>query len=59
MVFAVQCPEPKCRKFMLVESTDLDKVVPCLVCKSPIRVTAPPPAPPPPSEPPRRDAPIK
>jgi hypothetical protein len=43
-VFAVQCPNPKCRKFMLVEDHDLNKVVPCLLCKTPIRVggAAPP-----------------
>jgi hypothetical protein len=38
MVFAVQCPEPKCRKYMLVEEHDRGKVVPCLICKTPIRV---------------------
>ena len=38
MVFAVQCPEPKCRKFMLVEEHDGGTVVPCLICKTPIRV---------------------
>jgi hypothetical protein len=38
MVFAVQCPEPKCRKFMLVEEHDRGKVVACLICKTPIRV---------------------
>ena len=44
MVFAVQCPNPRCRKFMLVEEHDRNKVVPCLLCKTPIRVgTAPPP----------------
>jgi hypothetical protein len=37
-VFAVQCPNPKCRKFMLVEEQDKDKVVPCLLCRTPIRV---------------------
>ena len=37
-VFAVQCPNPKCRKFMLVEERDCNKVVPCLLCKTPIRV---------------------
>lgn len=37
-VFAVQCPNPKCRKFMLVEEHDRDKVVSCLLCKTPIRV---------------------
>jgi hypothetical protein len=50
MVFAVQCPNPRCRKFMLVEDSDLNKVVPCLLCKTAIRVAAPPTsqAPPPP-----------
>jgi hypothetical protein len=44
MVYAVQCPNPKCRKFMLVEEHDLDRVVPCLLCKTPIKVgTQPPP----------------
>ena len=38
MVFAVQCPEPKCRKYMLVEEHDRGKIVPCLICKTPIRV---------------------
>ena len=38
MVFAVQCPSPRCRKYMLVEEADRGKVVPCLVCKTPIRV---------------------
>jgi hypothetical protein len=37
-VFAVQCPNPKCRKFMLVEEHDRNKVVPCLLCKTPIRI---------------------
>lgn len=45
MVFAVQCPEPKCRKFMLVEEHDRGKVVTCLICKSPIRVGTPEPPP--------------
>jgi hypothetical protein len=38
MVFAVQCPEPRCRKYMLVEEHDRGNVVPCLICKTPIRV---------------------
>ena len=38
MVFAVQCPEPTCRKYQLVEEHDRGKVVPCLICKTPIRV---------------------
>jgi hypothetical protein len=37
-VFAVQCPNPKCRKFMLVEEQDRHTIVPCLLCKTPIRV---------------------
>ncbi len=42
MVFAVQCPNPKCKKFMLVEQRDQNKVVPCLICKTPIKVGAGP-----------------
>jgi hypothetical protein len=38
MVFAVQCPNPSCRKYMLVEDHDRNKVVACLLCKTPIRV---------------------
>jgi hypothetical protein len=38
MVFAVQCPNPKCKKFMLVEDHDRGKVVNCLICKTAIRV---------------------
>jgi hypothetical protein len=38
MVFAVQCPNPKCRKFMLVEDHDRHKVVACLLCKTGIKV---------------------
>ncbi len=38
MVFAVQCPNPKCRKFMLVEERDRGKVVACLLCKASIKV---------------------
>ncbi len=37
-VFAVQCPNPRCRKFMLVEAHDRGNVVACLLCKTPIRV---------------------
>jgi hypothetical protein len=37
-VFAVQCPNAKCRKFMLVEDRDRGKVVNCLICKTPIKV---------------------
>jgi hypothetical protein len=50
MVFAVQCPNPRCRKYMLVEDQDRNKVVTCLLCKTPIRVgtgsAAPLPSPP-------------
>ena len=37
-VVAVQCPNAKSRKFMLVEDRDRGKVVNCLVCKTPIKV---------------------
>jgi hypothetical protein len=42
MVFAVQCPNARCRKFMLVEEHDCNNVVECLLCKAPIRVGPPP-----------------
>ena len=45
MVFAVQCPNPACRKFMLVEEQDRSKVVSCLLCKTAIKVGSSPPAP--------------
>ncbi len=53
MVFAVQCPNSQCRKFMLVEDHDLNKVVSCLLCKTKIRVAGPAPtgAQPPPKPP--------
>ena len=38
MVFAVQCPNAKCRKFLLVEDHDRNQVVACLICKTAIRV---------------------
>ena len=38
MVFAVQCPNSKCRKYMLVEEHDRNKVVNCLLCKTAIKV---------------------
>lgn len=44
-VFAVQCPSPRCRKYMLVEDHQRGQVVTCLLCKTPIRVAAPPPPP--------------
>jgi hypothetical protein len=37
-VFAVQCPNPRCRKYMLVEEHDRGNVVACLLCRTPIRV---------------------
>lgn len=37
-VFAVHCPNPKCRKYMLVEEHDRGKVVACLLCKTAIKV---------------------
>ena len=45
MVFAVQCPNPNCRKFMLVEDSDLNRVVQCLLCKTAIKVGMPAAAP--------------
>jgi hypothetical protein len=42
MVFAIQCPNPKCRKFMLVEESERGKMVTCLLCKEPIQVGAKP-----------------
>lgn len=42
MVFTVQCPNAKCRKFMLVEDRDRNKSVPCLLCKTSIKVGAGP-----------------
>jgi hypothetical protein len=48
MVFAVQCPNPKCRKYMLVEERERGKVVTCLLCRTAIKVGGgQPPAPPP------------
>ncbi len=38
MVFAVQCPNPKCKKYMLVEDHDRNKVVACLLCRTSIKV---------------------
>ena len=58
MVFAVQCPNPKCKKFMLVEDRDRNRVVGCLICKTAIKVGAGPtpptgiPSPPPVRKPP-------
>ncbi len=38
MVVAVRCPNPSCRKFMLVEAEQQGQVIPCLICKKPIKV---------------------
>jgi hypothetical protein len=38
MVAAVRCPNPKCRKYMLVEDADQGNVVPCLICKQSVKV---------------------
>jgi hypothetical protein len=49
MVFAVQCPNPKCKKYQLVEEHERNKVVACLICKAAIKVgggSKPRPAPP-------------
>ena len=61
MVFAVQCPSAKCRKYMLVEDHERGKVVTCLLCKAAIKVAggapsnpAPPSVPPPVAPPVRR-----
>lgn len=53
MVFAVQCPNPRCRKFMLVEDHDRGQVVSCLLCKTAIKIGGAPPGPkgPAPSDP--------
>jgi hypothetical protein len=44
-VFAVQCPNPKCRKYMLVEEQDRNKIVSCLLCRTAIKVGGGPPPP--------------
>jgi hypothetical protein len=38
MVFAVQCPNPKCRKYMLVEEQARNGIVKCLICRTDIRI---------------------
>jgi hypothetical protein len=40
MVLAVRCPNPQCKKYMLVEEHDRGRAVPCLICKKPISVPA-------------------
>ena len=44
MVLAVQCPNPNCQKYMLVEERDCTKAVVCLLCKTPFQVDVGPPA---------------
>lgn len=52
MVVAVRCPNPKCRKYMLVEDPARGQAVNCLICKQLIQVPAgPPPQPAPPARP--------
>ena len=41
MVSAVRCPNPECRKYMLVEAHQRGQVVACLICKQPFKVPAP------------------
>jgi hypothetical protein len=38
MVFAVQCPNPNCRKLMLVEERDCANEIVCLLCKTSFQV---------------------
>ena len=40
MVIKVQCPAAACRRYMLVESADRGKVVPCLLCRAGVPVPA-------------------
>jgi hypothetical protein len=42
MVFAVQCPNPRCRKFMLVQERDRERQIVCLLCKTPFRIGSEP-----------------
>ena len=42
MVFAVQCPNAQCRKFMLVEERDREREIVCLLCKTPFRIGSEP-----------------
>jgi hypothetical protein len=54
MVFAVKCPNPKCRKFMLVE--EREKTIVCLLCKVPFQIDVEPATPPQHQVEARRDA---
>ena len=40
MVFAVQCPNAKCKKYQLVEEKDRSRVVLCLLCKTVLRLSS-------------------
>lgn len=37
-VLVIQCSNPKCRKFMMVEENQNNQTVPCLLCRTPIKV---------------------
>ena len=52
MVLAVRCPNPQCRKYMLVEDGDRGRVVSCLICKQAIKVPIPAASPTVPASPP-------
>lgn len=54
MVFAVQCPNPRCKKYMLVEDHDRNKIVACLLCKASIKVGGGPAPAPTSANPPRK-----
>jgi hypothetical protein len=54
MVFAVQCPNPNCRKFMLVE--EREKTIICLLCKVPFQIDVEPAIRPKPQVEAKRDA---
>ena len=42
-ITVVQCPNPACRKFMMVEEDDRSKPVQCLLCRTPIKSNESPP----------------
>lgn len=48
MVVTVQCTNPQCRKYMLVELRDKQKPMVCLICKQKIKPVVPAPKTPPP-----------
>lgn len=37
-VIVIQCTNPKCRKYMMVEENQHNQTVPCLLCRTPIKV---------------------